>query len=134
MKIRRAYHAVISVFLWAVFLYYWNIVSHRDLGYSTMTALIVLGFILLAAYLWTAFWILHNLRLSRRFTERRKRRSTSQRDFSKDFLGRWVRINTITSIPQASDFEALKKASYIEIDTSSGTKLYHTYRMQGTAR
>jgi hypothetical protein len=128
MRIRKLIHAVLSVALWGLFFYYWHVVSQRELGYSTGRALLVLFGILVVAYSWTVFWILHNLRLARRFRNRRSARSPTAPDFSRDFLGRWVRINTITSEPDAKQFETLRRAAYVEIDSRAGTKLYSTFR------
>lgn len=134
MKPRTIYHSVVSIALWVLFVYYWRVVFNRELGYSTTTALLVLGGVLVAAYLSTAYWILHNLRLARRFSDRRTSRRPVERDFSTDFLGRWVRINTVTGEPKKKDFKALRRASYIEIDVDSGEKHYTSYSKRPRAR
>jgi hypothetical protein len=104
--LRHVLHAVVAALLWIVFVYYWRIVFQEPMNPDTKTALLSLAILTLAAVSFLGAWIFHNVRIHRRFGERRMRRREAPAPGS-DFLGR--RIIT-------DDAKGLRRSTHIVVD------------------
>jgi len=122
MKRRKSRQIALALLSWALFAYYWWLVSRRRLNPETLTALTILIVVIGLVWLGTLLWIRHNKQVARRAGGRRKNRRPGPPDAGTDTLGRIV---------ETSGEHALLEAHYIEIDIDSelGLKRYHAPSM-----
>ncbi|MCB1162379.1 MAG: hypothetical protein R3C71_11065 [Candidatus Krumholzibacteriia bacterium] len=86
--IRRILHILIALASWVLFVDYWFLVLGQPLSPGLRVAL---GFMVVSVLLLPILvylWILHNLRVARRWRARRGERQDPHEDFHEDFLGR----------------------------------------------
>ncbi|UCG51986.1 MAG: hypothetical protein JSW58_00070 [Candidatus Latescibacterota bacterium] len=103
--IRQTVHAIVAVLLWIVFVYYWSIVIRRPMNPDTKMALIALTSLTVLSAIYLAIWIYHNVRVHRKYRDRRRlRREATPPD--RDYLGRRLVM---------ADPEGLRRANYIEV-------------------
>jgi hypothetical protein len=84
---RHVIHTVLSILMWCLFGYYWWVVSRQQLNPSTIDALQMLAGLIVAGLLLTVGWVVHNVRLARRFG-RRKGFPAPPEEFTADHLER----------------------------------------------
>lgn len=107
--VRNILQVALSLLLWALFLFYWQLVARRPMNSDTTTALITLGALSFLTIVFISFWVFHNVRLYQRLGPRTMR-SVAPRMPIRDFMGRWVIIENP---------DRLRAADYIEIDVRS---------------
>lgn len=107
--VRNILQVALSLLLWALFVFYWQLVARRPMNSDTTTALITLGALSFLTIVFISFWVFHNIRLYRRFGPR-VMRPVAPRMPIRDFMGRWVIIENP---------DRLRAADYIEIDIRS---------------
>jgi hypothetical protein len=118
---RTTLHMLLGALLWVVFAYYWHLVMKQPVTDETKRALAIVGVIVAVITVFDFFWILYNIRLSRR--TRRRARSAEVPAPVLDFLGRTF---------VAHNDQELRSARYIEVhvvqmedgDAAGGHKLF----------
>ena len=112
---------LLGALLWVVFAYYWHLVMKQPVTDETQRALVIVGIIVAAITVFDFFWIIYNVRLSRR--TRRRTRPAEVPAPAIDFLGRTF---------VAHSDEDLRRARYIEVhvvqmedgESAGGHKLF----------
>ncbi|MBD3220143.1 hypothetical protein GF314_02785 [bacterium] len=69
---RNALHIIASLAMWCLFGYYWYVVLVRQPDPNTLRSVVILAIVVLAGLLLTVLWVRHNLKLARRFANRRR--------------------------------------------------------------
>jgi len=118
MKRRVLSQGTLALIAWALFAYYWWLVSRRRLNPATVSALTILFTSVGIVCLLTLFWIRHNQQVAKNAKGRRKDRRRIPLDEDYDVLGR--RIEELGPEP-------LFLSNYVEIEVSEQdqVKLYH---------
>ena len=111
---RNLLHLLLSILLWGVFFYYWEIVAERSLGPGTVLAIKVLAVLVTVMVIVTFWWVAHNLRLAGR-PRRRSARPCPAESLDVDVLGRRI---------EAPPPPALRAAGIVEIEVRDGLKTY----------
>jgi hypothetical protein len=119
---RRAFHAVIAVAGWVVFVYWWWLVFRRVNATEVRYTLWFIGIALVVVVLVTALWALHNKMLFRRLGPRTKLREVHE-DFSRDTVGRTV---DMPAVP-----EECLTADVIVVRIEGDTKFYQPVESTG---
>ena len=114
-RLRDIFHTVVAVLMWVLFGYYWYVVGQRTLNPSTVHSALALGALVVVGSLLTLAWVVHNLRLSRRFA-RRKAFPAPPEEFEADVLARPV------VAPPVDDLRGAKIVSVVLDD--EGRKIY----------
>ncbi|HEU4930369.1 MAG TPA: hypothetical protein VFU38_11115 [Candidatus Krumholzibacteria bacterium] len=83
---RTIFHIVLGTLMWVVFGYYWYLVMQQPVTQHTKNALTIVAVIIAVITVFDAFWILHNIRLSK--NGKRRTRMTAAPPPPEDFLGR----------------------------------------------
>lgn len=113
---RHALHIVVAIVMWCLFGYYWQVVLRRDVDASTLRALTILGLVIVSGLLVTLFWVRHNLRLARRFGDRRRRTPIFEAPLlERDTIGRPI---------DHPGLAALRRARVIDVAADASTKTY----------
>ena len=116
--LRQIFHLIVSVLLWAVFVYYWTIVMRRPMNPDTKTALLCLAVLIAASAVCLFLWVYYNIRLHRRVGERRVHRRDAPQP-THDYLGRVLLMENP---------DRLHKANYVRViiryRTASRKKLF----------
>ena len=113
---RNAFHVVVSLAMWCLFGYYWYLVLGREVGRETMRAMITLVVAVLVGLAVTMIWIGHNLRLARKFADRRRgTRTVAEPSLDHDTIGREI---------QHPGLDVLRRAAVIDIAADQETKHY----------
>lgn len=117
MQRRKMRQIALALLSWALFAYYWWLVSRRRLNPETLAALTILIVAIGTVWLVTLFWIRHNQLVARRAGDRRKKRRMPPPELSTDTLGR--RIELVGELAPVD-------ARYVEIaiDLEDGIKRY----------
>ena len=111
---RHVWHILVSVAMWCLFGYYWHVVLDRQIGPGTVRAMLLLAGLIVAGLLVTMGWIAHNLRLARRFADRRREvRDPGLPAYDHDTIGRPI------ARPDLAD---LRRARVVDIDADENTK------------
>ncbi|MFO7607571.1 MAG: hypothetical protein R6X35_00050 [Candidatus Krumholzibacteriia bacterium] len=84
---RHVLHTVLSLLMWCLFGYYWWIVAQRRVHPATIDALAILGLLACLGLTVTVAWVVHNLRLARKYG-RRKGFTVPPETFTTDHLQR----------------------------------------------
>lgn len=87
--VRRAFHTLVALAGWVLFIYWWWIVFRRVSPLEVRFTLWFIGLSLAAIVLSTALWAAHNLRVFRRKGPRTQLRDITP-DFTHDTVGRRV--------------------------------------------
>lgn len=87
--VRRAFHTLVALAGWVLFIYWWWIVFRRVSPLEVRFTLWFIGLSLAAIVLTTALWAAHNLRVFRRKGPRTTLRDITP-DFTHDTVGRRV--------------------------------------------
>ena len=87
--VRRAFHTLVALVGWVLFLYWWWIVFRRVNPTEVRFTLWFIGLAMVAIVLSTALWAGHNLRVFRRKGPRTQLRAITP-DYSHDSVGRRV--------------------------------------------
>lgn len=88
---RHGLHVIVSIAMWCLFGYYWRVVLGREIGPSTVRALLILAVTVIVGLLITLAWVGHNKRLARRFAGRRRQpRQSGPPALVQDTIGRAV--------------------------------------------
>lgn len=112
---RRAFHAVLALAGWVLFVWWWVIVLGRVSALEVRFTLWFLVISLAAIVLVTALWAVHNLRLVRRKTARTHVREVTP-DQSRDTVGRPLGFPAVP--------EECRAASLIVVRIEDGSKVY----------
>jgi len=112
---RQVLHTVVSILMWCLFGYYWWIVGRRSINPATLDALTVLAAIVVVGVLLTVAWVLHNLRLARKFG-RRKGFPAPVENFDTDYLQRPLVAPPVLTLRDT-------KIVYVKLD-DEGNKVY----------
>jgi hypothetical protein len=114
---RNAFHVVVSLLMWVLFVYYWYVVLGREISRSSLAALGYLSAIVLVGSALTFWWIAHNLRISQE--DRRSAGLPGQpEDFTADHLERPIEAPAMDKLQAAQIIT-------IELDEVRG-KVYRT--------
>lgn len=119
---RRAFHTLVAVGGWVLFVYWWWIVFQRVSDTEIRYTLWFIGIALVVIVSVTAMWAFHNVRLFRNRAVRTRVRAVHE-DFSHDTVGRPVGM---PAVPQ----ECLT-ASVIVVRIEDGTKVYRPTVIRG---
>jgi hypothetical protein len=112
--VRHLWHILASVGMWCLFGYYWRVVLDREIGPDTVRAMLLLGGLNVVGLVITMTWIAHNLRLARRFADRRRAvRDPGPPAYERDTIDRPI---------TRPDLAELRRARVIDIDADAGTK------------
>jgi len=113
---RHRLHVLASIVLWLLFGYYWAIVLRREISESTVRAVGTLAGLVVVGLALTGLWIRHNLRLARKFADRRRTPAgTAHPALRHDTLGRPI---------TAPDLAVLRGARAVEITADADGKTY----------
>jgi len=116
MAMRHVLHVLVSIAMWCLFGYYWQVVLGREIGSGTVRALIILGLTVVLGLLLTMIWVAHNLRLARKFAGRRQApREVGPPPMEQDTIGR---------VLQHPGLNNLRNAQVVEIDADEDSKSY----------
>jgi len=110
--IRQLFHAIFAVLIWVVFVYYWSLVIRRPMNPDTKMALTALAVLtaITTVVLWV--WVYHNIRLHRKFRDRRRaRRQAVLPDH--DYLGRPLVLKDADELLRAGRVEVVVIGSWI---------------------
>ena len=118
---RRAFHAVIALAGWALFVHWWWIVLGRVSAREIRFTLLFIAVTLVAVVGLTAWWALHNLRIFRKRQARRARLREPVPDFTRDGVGREGRLPA----PPAD----CRVARVVVVRIRDGAKEYLPYEM-----
>lgn len=103
---RNAVHGIIAVLFWVVFIRYWQIVMRQPMNSDTRVAIVTLAILAFLGALYLVFWVLYNVRLSRKL-RRRQSRLLEPKLPLRDYLGRWIVVD---------DPARMRQAAYVEVD------------------
>lgn len=120
---RRLLHVLLSIALWVVFVYYWDIVTRDAIGPGTRLAMKVVSALLAFGTLLTFWWIAHNRRLGRR-DRRRTPRAVAPDTLAADALGRPI---------DRPPLDELRAAPMVEIAVNGDRKGYAVVAPGGSA-
>ncbi len=111
---RTLLHVLVSIALWVVFAWYWDIVTNEPITRGTILAAQVLSVLVVSGTIVTLWWIAHNLRRGRR-NRRSTARAAAPEQLHADTLGRAVLMPGLA---------ALREARAVEIRVSGDQKVY----------
>jgi len=113
---RHRFHVVVSLSMWCLFGYYWNVVLGREVSDETIRAMGILVAGVIVGLVVTLLWIRHNLRLARKFEGRRQGfRNADAPLLTEDTIGRPV---------NHPGLDALRAASCVDITADETGKTY----------
>ena len=112
---RRVLHTVVALAGWALFAYWWWLVSRRVSEQEVRFTLVLIAIALGVIVLLTAAWVLHNVRIFRNRGPRLHLRSVVQ-DYSHDTVGRNVRMPLVP--------EDCLSAAVVKVRLQEGAKVY----------
>ena len=113
---RHLLHVLVSIAMWGLFGYYWRVVLGREMGEGTLRALVILGLVVVLGLAVTVAWVGHNLRLARKFADRRRRvRHVDEPELARDTIGRPV---------THPGLERLRAATVVDIAADPETKTF----------
>lgn len=121
MSRRLLLHTLAAALAWALFGFYWWLVSRRRVTSETMQALQLLVLIVAGIWAATTLWIHHNQRRFGGRPDRRQRRTSRLELSPQDSLGRRVEVR--------GDVD-LRTAPYVRItiDAETGEKCFEAFR------
>jgi hypothetical protein len=113
--VRRAFHTLVAVAGWALFLYWWWLVAHRVGRQEVVFTLVFIAIALGLIVGLTALWAFHNLRI---FEKRGNRRQVSHVTAapSEDSVGRHVQLPTLP--------EDCRNSPIVTVRIHDGDKVY----------
>lgn len=111
---RAALHVLISLVLWGVFFYHWELVTRGAIGRGSVLAMQVMAVLISVGAVVTFWWVIHNLRIGRS-DRRRGPPQVGAESLSHDTLGRPV---------AAPPLPRLKQARQIDVEVADGRKIY----------
>ena len=112
---RRAFHTLVAIAGWALFVYWWWLVVQRVSAHEIRFTLLVIGIALGVILVLTALWVVHNVRIFRIRGPRQQMRSVAQ-DSSHDTVGRNVQFPEVP--------EDCLSAAVVHVRIRDGVKLY----------
>ena len=119
---RNTLHIILSLAMWVVFGYYWYVVLGREVGTSTIRALLMLIAAVGGGLAVTVLWIGHNLRLARKFAGRRRGApQTTVPTLIADTIGRPV---------EHPGLDVLRAAAIVDIDADEAIKRYRVTQVR----
>lgn len=113
--LRKAFHTLVALAGWVLFVYWWWLVARRVGGQEIRFTLLVIAIALGVILLLTVLWVLHNIRIFRIRGPRLAMRSVPQ-DFSHDTIGRDVQFPVVPA-------ECLS-AAVVGVSIREGAKVY----------
>ncbi|MEQ1831581.1 MAG: hypothetical protein ABL977_00895 [Candidatus Eisenbacteria bacterium] len=122
--VRRAWHTLVALAGWVLFIYWWWIVFQRVSRDEVRWTLWFIGLALAAIVLSTALWAAHNLRVWKRKGPRIQLRDITP-DFSHDTIGRRV---DLPGVP-----EDCRTAAVVVVRIEDGAKVYRPLPPRGGA-
>lgn len=125
MTIKGTFHALVAIFSWGLFVYWWNSVLPQVDPSEPAIALLFIGATVLATVLVTVFWVRYNLRIFRQKGPRRRLTLVAE-DYGKDFLGR--------RIERPPERESLKTARLVVVSAEGETKRYDAAQVTHAAQ
>ena len=120
---RFAFHAIIAVCGWALFVYFWTIVGRRGLSKGASLSLIAMGIFIGAMVVLTSWWVIHNMRISSK-NRRKSLQTVEEVPYVIDKVGSRVKLK---------DTEMIRKAEIIEVVLEGDTKTYRPKHLGGKA-
>ncbi len=115
--LRRAFHTVLAIAGWALFVYWWWLVFRRVGASEIRYTLLFVAIALVVIVALTVAWTLHNVWIFRRRGARRSVRAVTE-DFSHDTVGREVLMPTVPDICTV--------AAVVSVRVRHGAKIYAT--------
>jgi len=112
---RRAFHTLVAIAGWALFVYWWWLVVQRVSAHEIRFTLLVIGIALGVILVLTALWVVHNIRIFRIRGPRQQMRPVAQ-DSSHDTVGRNVQFPAVP--------EDCLSAAVVHVRIRDGAKLY----------
>ncbi|UCH84784.1 MAG: hypothetical protein JSW50_03590 [Candidatus Latescibacterota bacterium] len=111
--VRQLLHAVFAVLMWVVFVYYWSLVVRRPMNPDTKMALTALTVLTVVTTIGLCIWIYHNIRLFRKFRDRRRKRRKSPPPKT-DYLGRPLLMIDLDELRRANSIDVVIVTSWIK--------------------
>jgi hypothetical protein len=115
--VRRAFHTVLALAGWVLFVYWWWLVFRRVTPGEIRFTLLFIGIALAVIVLITAFWAIHNQRIFKHRGPRKQVREKME-DYSRDSIGRAVEF---PAAPQEC-----RTAQVVVVRIENGSKRYVT--------
>ncbi len=122
---RRAFHALLALAGWVLFVYWWWLVFRRVSAAEIRFTLLFIAIALAAIVALTAAWAIHNVWIYRRRGPRRSVKAVDE-DFARDTVGREVLLPTVPEI--------CRVAAVVSVRVRHGAKVYATGGPAGRAR
>ncbi len=113
---RDFWHYLVSILMWILFGYYWQVVSGRSISLAGFQALGVLAGVSALGLVVTLLWVRHNLNLAAR-NRRRERPAPGPETLERDYLGRPV---------VSPGLAALKNAAVVGISLDADDRKVYT--------
>lgn len=113
--IRRVLHILFAAASWILFVDYWILVLGQPMSAGLRVALGFMAVTLVLVPLLVYLWIVHNLSLAKRWSQRRRGRPDPGEDFREDFLGRSL---------AGSDLRSLQAAQELVVELDGERKRY----------
>lgn len=122
---RHLLHVLLSIAMWGLFAYYWHVVLGREMGEGTLRALVILGLVVVLGLAATVAWVGHNLRLARKFADRRRQvRQVDEPELARDTIGRPV---------THPGLDRLRQATIVDVAADQETKTFTTVEPEARA-
>ena len=115
--VRRAFHTVLALAGWVLFVYWWWLVFRRVSQAEIRSTLLFIAVALVVIVAVTAAWAIHNVWIFRRRGARRHLREVDE-DFSRDTVGREVLLPTVPTVCTV--------AAGVSVRVRAGAKVYAT--------
>ncbi len=120
LPLKGTFHALIAIFCWGLFVYWWNSVLPQVDSSEPVIALLFIGATVMATVLVTVLWVRYNIGIFRRKGPRKSLiRVTENHDT--DFLGRRIER------PPGPD--SLKTARLVVVSVEGDAKKYQVAQM-----
>ena len=113
-------HLALALGGWTALVWLGTRVVDRTAPAHGALGVLVMGLLVIMSTSLTVFWIRHNLRLSRRYGDRRSAVRDVEADWSHDKLGRPVAGPSEATLQDAAEVE-------IDVDRRSGRKIYRAF-------
>jgi hypothetical protein len=101
--IRRVLHILFAAASWILFVDYWILVLGQPMSAGLRVALGFMAVTLVLVPLLVYLWIVNNLSLAKRWSQRRRGRPDPGEDFREDFLGRSLAGGALHSLQAARE-------------------------------
>jgi hypothetical protein len=113
---RHAIHVIASLAMWGLFGYYWYVVLQREINADDLRSMLLLLALIALGAAVTGTWIRHNIRLARKFADRRRG--------SPDLLDVALEHDTLGRPVDHPGLPLLRQAGVIDIHADEDRKVY----------